>query len=416
MTLISIFIVIFAVNIRSPLARIFTFFIGALLVLGPSEITLQKISYFTLVAISSVISVFKIVGKRDYPNLKTLTNAMLEIGLWISIFITYLSVVSLVNGNSWHDTSRTLFPLVLTIMGLPIVLEGAIVIPRIIILRFIVFFGLVSSFFVWFLWSQRRGLYTFGFERLGFDSEWPAFFAIAIFIGLRFKILKYRILDFTCLVVISSLLFLTLTRTNIVILAFLLLLGTIFNRFRKRVFVYLTSLMFLFYLVIANNLFGLVSNNIFYSRIVRSFSLVVNGGFGTTGIGGEATLQLRDTQAQRALDLWDQDIYFGTGILPVGATFDTSYASLAQFGIVGLVVFIVFISRLSWCFYKFSSNNSSRTVTFLFLASLLLSTFMYNWPMNKSVWMTFPLVLMFVISEKRNSTNEAIKQIMQDKI
>ncbi len=391
-----------ALFIHMPAGRLCFYFLGALLVLGPEQITIQKVIYFSIVVIIGFASTNNVLRMRHANDRLSIIKSTFGVFKWLSVLTFYLFIISLSQGNSITDTTRGLFPLLLCLTGIPLMIDAGFNVQKERLFRFTIYFGLVSSFFVWFFWTQRRGFLNFGVERLGLDSEWLAFLALIVLVTQKEKVFRFKVFDVVAAGLIIGLLIFTLTRTNIILILFISLFGLLLAESRLKIFGSLVMYVFFFIATLQSNLFGSEFRREFYYRITRSLELFREEGLSSSGVGGEGTFQLRNQQSELALQNWRENFLFGSGTLPKNQIFDSFLATPAQFGIIGLLIFLIFSYRFVRLFFELSGEGSFRKIGYVYFFTLLLSSLIYNWPVNKSVWMSISLLVVISINKAIN--------------
>ncbi len=385
--------------IRKPVGKSSFYFVGALLVLGPEQITFQKLIYLTLIFVIALNSAFNVKkNKYLHSNLEIIRSAF-GVFNWLALLIFYLTSISFSQGNSLTDTARSLFPLILALIGFPLILDVGLNIGKEKLLRFTVYIGVLSSLFVWYFWTNRRGFQNFNIERIGLDAEWLGFLALIVLIIQTEKIIRIKAFDFIAMGLIIGLLVLTLTRTNLLIVLYILFSGLLLTGSKLKMVGSIAAYIFLIAAIVQSNLLGLAFSNAFFYRITRSLQLFRFEGLSSSGIGGEGTLQLRSEQTEQARQVWGDNLIFGTGILPKNQIFDTFMATPAQFGIIGILIFTMFSYKFMKVFFHFAGKSSLKKVGYIYFTGLFFSSFIYNWPLNKSVWISSSLLMILAINQ-----------------
>jgi hypothetical protein len=376
-------------------------YLGAILVLGTPNIDLPKILYVSLLIIMTVSRFRSLFGilSQNYFRDSNLKQNILRITTLLLFLISIQTLVAISNGYSWSEIFRNLFIFVLFILILPISIYCALNLTPSRLITLIVLLGFISSIASAYLWAQRRGLYSFGSSRFGLDAEWIGYIAIIIFLCSRLaeSKIEYALRFFMAL---ASTIFLsaTLNRTTYVLVFTLLFSSLILSKFRIRILIFKASLStaYLFaYRIITQN----VDSTIVQYRIERSFSYLISGGLSESGLGSDLSILQRAEQAALAFQEWKQNPFLGQGALPISRTLDTSVAALLQFGIIGSAIFLIVLALIM---IGLLSNTRAapelRTVVYIFVILTFISTFIYNWTVNKSYWLSVSLIYSLSVS------------------
>lgn len=274
--------------------------------------------------------------------------------------------------------------------------------------------GVVGSFTTFVYWSQLRGLFNFGVDKIGLDGDYYGILVICLFPILSSAFPKYSKVLFMYNAIILVLLFLTLTRSYIVIVVSILFMQLILGgsriiysavmKFRQLIFFGLPIVLITIWL-------GLWSNTTFRSRILNSIALINPNAIQVSDESYKQSLLARSAQGEEALKLWLDNPIFGTGSLPSGRTYDHIFGGLLKYGIVGMIL-ICFVFRL---FYKLIGTIEDLPKYIIksykmFLVSIFVTSSMIgNWTENKSIWLSLLIILFFSLVQERNLDKSVTK-------
>jgi hypothetical protein len=391
----------------SKLGQFAYYFAGAIAVFGSTDIDISKIMYLAVIFILAVKAIVEIIVKnRANFEVRLLKNAML-VSL---IFIFYCAFTGYQNQNSSLEIARALLPLAMYFFGLPLAIVSTYSVSFKSLRNLFILLGVIASFAVWFKWSQLRGVNSFGLARIALDADWMAFLGFIIIWNTRQKGKFQNLFDWISGLLITSFMFFSLTRTNIVLLICIVIISGFFSKNLVRYFQNVTSA------VIATivGLFTLLkfqqNNSIISSRISSSLGEIKFGGLSSNGVGRDASLVLRQNQKNLSLEIFSHNSMFGVGILPRNITLDTFFASIAQFGVIGLGIFGLLLYSQFKLTFKPTKNylESASGLKSLFVL-MIPASFIYNWPGNKSVWLALIGLEALNLAQHQNSTLKAAK-------
>lgn len=386
--------------LKTPIGRFIFFLLGAILVLGPSNLTAAKIIYLVVLVFARFLSlghIKNILDKGEYLS----KIRILEVALLLSFSFPFL--ISILSGNSLLFTFRSLLPILLTFLSLPVIFDAAYSSPKNSISFIILVCGIISAVSVWFVWSQNRGLNDFSTSRFAFDADWVAFLAYIIALAEKHESTRMIMLSWLAKITIPVFLILSFSRTNIVLLLFITIFSILSSKIALRTIV-------VNFLIIASSVFILINffrinqNYVFVSRITRTWQMLREGGLSNSGLGADLSITYRRQQAEFAKSLWHNNLISGTGTLPQGLSFDTIWGTIAQFGILGLIILLL---TLSLFFVKsLFMLTSGRQIIIPFFVLMIPATAIYNWPANKSFWLALSCYL--AISLKVSCRNQLV--------
>jgi hypothetical protein len=382
---------------RYSIGRLVYFSLGAILSLGPAELTISKVYYICLLSFFSLKSLNSLKLEAKTP--KIILNRVRNLSLTIILLLFINFLTSVLMNYSLIQIIRGQTSLFIFLLGIPIaVWSGRNVVTENII-DYAVVLGVFSALSFWFVWSQNRGLVDFQSSRFALASEWTAFLCLAIAFTSD-KLNRLRSLTYalgSLLVVI--LMIASLTRTNI-LLCFWIIVVSILGKSSKLLamlkFSLLTSVGFLSLAFAAP---GFLSSDAFVRRINESWMKFSSGGFSSSGLGSDASVILRQTQSKLASDIFNQNPVFGSGQLPSGQTFDTIVASLAQYGVVGAILFTIVLYQI----FRIAVSPLNRNIHLAlpFFSTLLPASLIYNWIGGRSIWIAFIIILAISLSQEK---------------
>ena len=360
------------------------FFAGAIAVFGSSDIDFSKILYFFVISTLALKAIVEIVVKNRVDfEIRLLKNSML-VSL---IFIFYCAFIGYQNQNSTLEIARAMIPFALYFFGLPLAIVSGYSVSFNRLRNLFISLGVIASFAVWFKWSQLRGVNSFGLTRIGLDADWMVFLSFIIILNTRQKEKFQNLYDWISGLLITSFMFLSLTRTNIVLLIFIILISGFFSKNLVRYSLNVVSTAIATLIGIFTLLKFQQNTSRISSRLTSSFGRLKLG-LSSDGIGGDSSIILRENQKNFSLEIFSNNSMFGVGILPRNVTLDTFFASIAQFGVIGMGIFGSLLYLHFKLTFKPTKNylDSASGLKILFIM-MIPSSFIYNWPANKSVWL-----------------------------
>ncbi len=396
MDLLIIFLL--SLGLRSVKGQLIFFFFGAIFSLGPAEITPAKVLYLILLILTSISQVKRIQSNGQFSDYTQSCSAVFNS---VVIFLIFESVISLSLKLSPLSIMRSYLPFILFLLALPILFRASRVISETFLSITILTLGNLSAFSVWFVWSQRHGLNDFSIERIALDADWLAF--LGLIYALHWKTInpKHRFIREISKISIPLFLILSLSRTNLILVLFIFAFHFISSKMKSLAsWAYLIVCSILLAVIIKWAL--IIPDSLIYRRFSSTFYLFKSGGFSDQGLGTDLSISLRRQQAEVARKIFLDFPLSGTGIIPENQTFDTLWASLMQFGLIGCALYSIAILLLILQVYR--SNTSFKKQCLSYFALLIPASFIYNWPSNKSFWFGNSLiyVLITLVSNEKN--------------
>lgn len=192
----------------------------------------------------------------------------------------------------------------------------------------------------------------------------------------------------------------SLTRTNILLSLWILLvsIGSKSGRFLSMFKIVSLASAGFFLLSFATP--GLLSSAAFVKRIDESWTRFLSGGFSSSGLGSDGSLVMRRAQAKLAKELFNENPIVGSGQLPIGETFDTIVASLAQYGIIGIFLFSVVFYQLFRVIL--APMNGITFFAIPFFSALIPASLIYNWIGGRSIWISLIIILAISLSQQKH--------------
>lgn len=364
--------------------------------LGPANLTPSKFLYFAGLVVLSFHSLAQLKGVQIKPDYKFIQ--IKKIARWILYLLALNATVSLVKGFSPIAILRNQIAILIFVCGFPIYIWCGSKIRTEHIMDLAVIVGNFSAFAFWYLWSQGHGLNTFSTERIALSSEWTAFLGLAICLNSKTASKARKVFYFASTLIVCLFMLLSLTRTNILLILWIICVSLITgsNRISNAMRLGISTVLGIIFL----KLFipGLFSNAAFVGRILNSWQKYKIGGLGTSGIGADQSVLMRHQQTAIANDIFMNNLFFGCGQLPSGQIFDTILGSIAKFGIVGLVIFLSIYLRIFRLFIRRGAWKSSFYLPFG--SALIPASLIYNWPDGRGIWLALGLALTIYISKE----------------
>jgi hypothetical protein len=109
---------------------------------------------------------------------------------------------------------------------------------------------------------------------------------------------------------------------------------------------------------------------------------------------------IRRAQGKLAKEIFSENPIVGSGQLPIGESFDTAVASLAQYGIMGIFLLSVVLYQL----FRVILVPMNK-ITFLaipFFSALIPASIIYNWIGGRSIWISFIIALAISLSQSKH--------------
>jgi hypothetical protein len=383
---------------RYPLGRIVYFSLGAILSLGPAELTTSKVYYLCALAMFSLLSLKNLTRGSKIPRETSNRVMKIAIALVLLLFMNFVS--SYLHNFTPIEIIRGQTALLIFLLGIPIAIWSGLTLETETILDYAIALGVFSAFAFWFVWSQNRGLVVFQNSRIALASEWTAFLCLAITFTTtslnRFRSLVYWVSSLA----VGIFMLASLTRTNILLFLWILFvsIGSKSGRFVSLLkFASLVSAGF-FLLSFATP--GFLSSAAFVKRINESWTRFISGGFSSSGLGSDRSLVIRRAQGKLAKEIFSENPIVGSGQLPIGESFDTAVASLAQYGIMGIFLLSVVLYQL----FRVILVPMNK-ITFLaipFFSALIPASIIYNWIGGRSIWISFIIALAISLSQSKH--------------
>ncbi len=383
---------------RYPLGRLVYFSLGAILSLGPAELTNSKVYYLCVLSIFSLLSIKNLSRGSKIPRETKQRVLTFSIALIVLLFINFVS--SYLNNFTPIEIIRGQTALLIFLFGIPIAIWSGRELYTETILDYAVALGVFSAFAFWYVWSQNRGLLVFQNSRIALASEWTAFLCLAItFTTARLNLFRSLAYSISSLAV-GILMLASLTRTNILLSLWILLvsIGSKSGRFLSMFKIVSLASAGFFLLSFATP--GLLSSAAFVKRIDESWTRFLSGGFSSSGLGSDGSLVMRRAQAKLAKELFNENPIVGSGQLPIGETFDTIVASLAQYGIIGIFLFSVVFYQLFRVIL--APMNGITFFAIPFFSALIPASLIYNWIGGRSIWISLIIILAISLSQQKH--------------
>ncbi len=389
---------------------------GAVLSLGPAQITTEKIFYLFGIVIGLGLSLTNLYLNShlnfDAQKLRSLCSILIyAILLYIFNFLTAMY------GNfDFITIFRQLMPIFIFIAGFFIMIECGIFLSTKKILINILVLGVFSAMATFIKWSQLYGALKFNFEDIGFGGDFNGLLALIVLLSTYKSNFRYfrKILWMFLIVTIVLFFSLSFSRTYLVLMPLILLFSTLVNsenRIKRTQLVAIYAFMSFLILQLVLLVSGLGNSSTFLNRYVKSLDLLSIGGLGLNGLGSDPSIVMRKRQGQDALIQWHEHIFFGTGILSPDLTFDHIFATLASNGLIGITLLSMLLIKLLSLSMKWKNKNIlSRRIIIQYMLLLVSYSFIGNWPTNKSAWMALLFILGLLVSESKE-----IPQITQNK-
>ncbi len=383
---------------RYPLGRLVYFSLGAILSLGPAELTTSKVYYVCVLVLFSLLSVKNLSRGTAIPGETSRRVMKISITLIVLLLMNFFS--SYLNNFTPIEILRGQTALLIFLFGIPIAIWSGRDLYTETILDYAIALGVFSAFAFWYVWSQNRGLLVFQNSRIALASEWTAFLCLAItFTASRlnlFRSLTYSVSSLGVGILILA----SLTRTNILLSLWILFvsIGSKSGRFFSMLKIVSLASVGFFLLSFATP--GLLSSAAFVKRIDESWTRFLSGGFSSSGLGSDGSLVMRRAQAKLANELFNENPIFGSGQLPIGETFDTIVASIAQYGIIGMFLISVVLYQL---FRVVTAPRNKLTFFAIpFFSALIPASLIYNWIGGRSIWISLIIVLAISLSQQKH--------------
>jgi len=386
-----------------PLGRLGFYSVGAILSLGPADLTSSKLYYFVgliFLSLNSLMRLYQLTGSsRSWLNKMKVLIFLLALLLFLNFS------VSILNGYSILEIVRNQTAILIFLLGIPIAVWCGLNIEIATILDGAVVLGFFSAISFWYVWSQQHGLLRLASGQFALASEWTAFLGLAVSLTTK-SLGRIRNFLYTSSAVLVLLLFIaSLTRTNILLATWIIVMSILIKSGRILNFLKLTTLGFAALGVIIFGLPGLLSNSAFTQRIFGSWNRFSIGGLSDSGLGSDSSLIMRKIQAKLAMSLFSGDPIFGVGQLPRGQTFDTIIACLAQYGILGILLLVCIYLKL----YRILGTKSAQSCLYIFpfFSALLPACFIYNWVGGRSIWIASGVALAISVSQQESLTTNS---------
>ncbi len=377
--------------VLTPVGRFIFVVLGAVIVLGPSDINFAKVYYLVVLLLCSL---------HDSISILKTSNAQTQRRFLLLILTTICLMVSNFIGASKNDLPLTDYlrgniQVIIFLLGLPLVFNCGKLISHETVKILVVTFGLIAAFSVWFYWSQKHGSNNFATERFALDADYLAFLGYCTVLCCNFKNHFYKMLNLLALILIPIFLFLSLSRTNYVFVLWILGWSIITNRakfkwFTFSVFLLISSI----FSGLLQNIIGKLENNPAINvRFLQTFSNFDLNSYINSDMKTDASLIMRQEQSETALQIFQENIFFGQGSLAVGEYIDHFYGAFAILGILGFSIFFILLFQIC------SKSNLQRLLKeefrliILFVSTFVPATFIYNWSSNKGLWLSLLCVL-----------------------
>jgi hypothetical protein len=351
-----------------------------------------------VLSIFSLLSIKNLSRGSKIPRETKQRVLTFSIALIVLLFINFVS--SYLNNFTPIEIIRGQTALLIFLFGIPIAIWSGRELYTETILDYAVALGVFSAFAFWYVWSQNRGLLVFQNSRIALASEWTAFLCLAItFTTARLNLFRSLAYSISSLAV-GILMLASLTRTNILLSLWILLvsIGSKSGRFLSMFKIVSLASAGFFLLSFATP--GLLSSAAFVKRIDESWTRFLSGGFSSSGLGSDGSLVMRRAQAKLAKELFNENPIVGSGQLPIGETFDTIVASLAQYGIIGIFLFSVVFYQLFRVIL--APMNGITFFAIPFFSALIPASLIYNWIGGRSIWISLIIILAISLSQQKH--------------
>lgn len=396
-----------------PKYRFIFLLLGPILALGDLELTNAKYLYLFLLIALNILSWKPTVrghGKQNGTDQKYVHFLQVVLlALTGQIFAN-----GLIRGLAITEMLRSSLIFIILLLSIRPLVESSKQLTTNFAIHAVGCLGVVGSFTTFVYWSQLRGLFSFGVDKIGLDGDYYGILVICLFPILASTFPKYSKVLFMYNAIILVLLFLTLTRSYIVIVVSILFMQLIFggSRFIYSAVIKFRQLIFLgLPIVLITILLGLWSNIKFRSRILNSIALINPNAIQVSDESYKQSLLARSAQGEEALNLWLDNPIFGTGTLPSGRTYDHIFGGLLKYGIVGMILICV-VFRL---FYKLIGTIEdlpkyiSKSYKIYLVSIFVTSSMIGNWTENKSIWLSLLVILFFSLVQERNLDKSVFK-------
>ncbi len=389
-----------------PRYRFIFLLLAPILALGDLELTNAKYLYLLLLVALNILSWKQTrKGHREYNGIDQKYVHFLQIVLLALTGQIFAN--GLLRGLEITEIIRSSLIFIILLLSIRPLVESSEQLTTDFAIHAVGCLGVVGSFTTFVYWSQLRGLFRFGVDKIGLDGDYYGILVICLFPILSSAFPKYSKVLFMYNAIILVLLFLTLTRSYIVIVISIFFMQLIFGgnrfiysaviKFRQLLFLGLPIVLIIFWL-------GLWSNINFRSRILNSVALINPNAIQISDESYKQSLLARSAQGEEALNLWLDNPFFGTGSLPSGRTYDHIFGGLLKYGIVGMIL-ICFVFRL---FYKLIDTIEDlpkyifKSFKIYLFSIFVTSSKNGNWTENKSIWLSLLIILFFSLVQKRN--------------
>lgn len=387
--------------VRTPIGRLSFVVLGAIIVLGPSEINFAKIFYFVILAVCAFYDFIAILKQSIPEKSRRLLNLT---------FLTFSLLLSTYIGASFANLSLTTFlrgniQVIIFLLGIPVVLNCAKRISTERVEFLILLFGLLSAFSVWYYWSQKHGAYSFSTARFALDADYLAFLGYCVALSSIFRNRFYRYIKFLSVILIPVFLFLSLSRTNYVFVLWILFWSILANRLKSKwlFFAPMIFLTFLYSGIFLDFVRKIENNAAIYNRFLKPIIHFNLRSYLYSDSRTDASLVMRHEQGKIAIQIFEKNIIFGQGSLRIGEYIDHFYGAFAILGISGMsIVTLLLIKILNFPIWHYLPTNERRAIA-IFFSTLIPATLIYNWTSNKGFWLA--LLCLIAVQESKNFRN-----------
>jgi hypothetical protein len=383
--------------------RIYFVIWAAIFAFGPAEVGIQKYLYLSGLLIAAILSFLNLLRLPQSDNFIISVKRMRYI-LIIAIMLYILNFsAATYNGFDSFVIFRQLLPILLFILGFIVVVDVSGILTPKSVSFIIISVGLFSAVNTFIRWSQLRGATQFSVERLGLDTDLLGLLALLL-VSSPIQKLRWR-KGIRLLVGTLIVGFFTGTFSRSFFPSFAIIAVYVLVNRKDRIFTgalkfFLALASGAILVLIGLKLSGLLDSSIFLRRYVNSFISLRKGGLSESGLGSDPSLMLRKSQGDFARNIWQENKYFGTGILDPIITMDNFMGSFAANGLVGMFLLVtIYLGTVISIGRSRLHNSIADFISKGFLLLLIVYSIIGNWPMNKSAWLALLLILLLYFSE-----------------
>jgi O-antigen ligase len=363
-----------AVLARWSVARLTWFILGGLAVFQGDGIGASKLGYLAGVVLVAIFSTVRVARSRAQwlePFRPILTAAGITFaGLLCSLLIAH-------GQANTTDSIRDILPYLLLAVAPIIGLDAAHELGDYEVAKVIGVIGVFAAVGFTLDWLNRRGVSALPVGRVFLASQILAGFGFAYCIGMAAAGRHWARWS-ACCAFIPLVLLLAGTRTTLILAV--AVLGVIGSRRKRRVGLVRVLILAvggvgLLVFLVPRLITLVVSNPRFFESRIHATGSVLDGRAGTDG-----SYVLRQASYERALAVWQQHRWLGTGpghLYDGGFTGDSPLFTLAKFGLVGTAILLCFLAvlvitstragkRFGWS----PAHTGMRAFVLVFLATL----------------------------------------------